>query len=60
MMNIRNLGSQQSTGVKYADGICAKFCLKIWLESGWYYFCNITCQDGFKCDPETEFQTITS
>ena len=40
MMNIRNLGSKESVGVWYNDGICAKLCLKIWFES-YCYFCNI-------------------
>ena len=30
MMNIRNLGSEESVGVKYIDGICTKFWLKLW------------------------------
>ena len=33
MMNIQNLGSQESVGVKYVDGIGAKFFLKLWFES---------------------------
>ena len=41
MMNIQNQGSQESIGVKYIDNIYAKFCLKLWFESDWY-FCNIT------------------
>ena len=32
-MNIRNLGSKESVGVKYKDGICAELCLKLWFES---------------------------
>ena len=58
MMNIRNLGSQESVGVKYIDGICTKICLKIWFESDWY-FVILLSQDGFKWNRETNFQTIT-
>ena len=28
MMNIQNLGLQESIGVKYTNDICAQFCLK--------------------------------
>ena len=59
MMNIQNLGSQESVGIKYVDDIYAEFCLKLWFESD-CYLCNITELDGFKCDPKTKFQTITS
>ena len=38
---VRNLGLKESVGVKFKEGICAKFCLKLWFESDWY-FCNIT------------------
>ena len=31
----------KSVGVKYIDSIYAKFFLKVWFESDWY-FCNIT------------------
>ena len=41
MINIRNLGSKESLGVKFKEGICAKLCLKLCFESDWY-FCNIT------------------
>ena len=41
MMNIGNLGSKESIGVKYKDGTYALLCLKLWFESDWY-FCNIT------------------
>ena len=40
-MNIQNLGSQESVGVKYLGDIYHKFCLKLWFERDWYY-CNIT------------------
>ena len=36
-----NLGAQERVGVKYIDGLYAKFCLKLWFESDWY-FCNMT------------------
>ena len=58
MMNIRNLGLKEKVGVKYRDSMCAKFGLKLWFESDWY-FCNITKSERFKCDSETKFQTIT-
>ena len=59
-MNIRNLGLPESVGIKSKDGICAKLCLKLKLQSDWY-FCNIMSQDGFESDcPETKFQRITS
>ena len=45
---MQNLGLPESIGVKYIDGICTKFCLKLWF------------QDGFKCDPETKSQTVSS
>ena len=41
MMNIRNLGSKESLGVKIKGGIYVELCLKHWFESDWY-FCNIT------------------
>ena len=31
----------KSIGVKYIDGRYAKFLLKLWFESNWY-FCNVT------------------
>ena len=33
MMNIRNLGSKESVGVKFKDGIFAELCFRLWLES---------------------------
>ena len=53
MMNIQNLGLQESVGVKYIYGICAKFCFK---ATG--IFVMLLSQGGFKCDPETKFQTM--
>ena len=41
MMNIRNLGSKESVGVKFKEGIYTELCLKLWFESNWY-FCKIT------------------
>ena len=41
MMNIRNLVSKESLGVKFEDGICAELCLTLWFESDWYS-CNIS------------------
>ena len=37
MMNIWNLGSKQSVGVKSKEGICSKSYLKLWFESNWYF-----------------------
>ena len=48
MMNIRNLGSKESVGVNFKQGICAKLCLMLWFESDWY-LCNIS-QVGFERD----------
>ena len=39
VINIRNVGSKESLGVKFKEGICAKSCVKLWFESNWY-FCN--------------------
>ena len=41
MINMWNLGPKGSVGVKYKDVIRTKLCLKLWLESDWY-FCNFT------------------
>ena len=35
------VGSKESVGVKFKEGISAKLCLKLWFESAWY-FCNIS------------------
>ena len=40
MMNIRNVSSKESVGAKFKHGTCGKLCLKLWLESDWY-FCII-------------------
>ena len=47
MMNMQNLGSQESVRVKYIEDIYAKFSLKLWFESDWYV-CNITESRWFK------------
>ena len=60
IMNIRNLDSKESLGVKFEEGISVKLCLKLWFEST-SIFVILPSQDGFKSDcPETKFQTITS
>ena len=46
-MNIRILGSKESLGVKFKDGICAHMHLKLYSESDWY-FCNII-ESGWFC-----------
>ena len=40
------IGSKESVGVKFKEGICAELCLKLWFESDWY-FCNITKSGWF-------------
>ena len=40
MMNILNVGSQESIGVKYIDDIYTKLFLKLWFESNWYFCTN--------------------
>ena len=59
MINILNLGSKGSVGVKYKDDLCTELCLKLWFESYWGFF-YITSHDGFEsyCR-EKKFQTIT-
>ena len=49
MMNIQNLGLQESVGVKYINGIHAKLN---------YIFVILLSHCGFECDPETNFQTM--
>ena len=46
MMNRQNLGSKEGVGVKFKEGVCAEFCLKLWIETDWY-FCNITKSGWF-------------
>ena len=50
MMNIQNVGSKESVGVKFKDSICAKLYLKLWLESDCNIFVILQSQDGFKSD----------
>ena len=55
MMNIRNLGSKESLGVKFKESACAKLYLKLWFESDWNIFVRLLSQDGFKSDsPERQ------
>ena len=51
MINIRNFGSKVGVGVKYKHGIYAELCLKLWLESDWY-FCDITVRMVLKVTVE--------
>ena len=44
MINMQNLGSQESVGVKYIH--IRQIFLKLWFESDWY-FCNITVSGWF-------------
>ena len=46
MMNIQSLGSKESAGVKFKEGICAELFLKLWFGSN-CYFCNITKSGWF-------------
>ena len=57
MMNIRNLGSPESVGVKYVDSICAFFFLS-YDSKATGIFVILQNRDGFKGDPEAKFQTI--
>ena len=55
-MNKRNLGSKER--VKFEEGICTKFCLKLCLVIG--IFVILLSQDGIESDyRETNFETIT-
>ena len=54
-MNVRNVGSKESLGVKYKDDICAALYLKLWFERDWYFLLLLS-QGGFESDcPETKF-----
>ena len=45
------VGSKESLGLKLKDGICAKFCFKLWFESGSVILLR---EDGFESNyPET-------
>ena len=58
MMNIRNIGPKESTGVKWKEGICPELCLKLWFESDWY-FCNITKSGCLKATVQKESRKQT-
>ena len=49
MMNIGNLGLQESVGVKYIDGICANFFKSSDLKASSIFVILLT-RDCFKCD----------
>ena len=58
-MNMQNLASKESLGVKFKDSIYTGLCSKLWFESDWD-FCNLLSHDGFERDcPEIKFQTVT-
>ena len=46
MMNMQNLSSKESIGVKFKDDIRVELCLKFWFENN-LYFCNITESEWF-------------
>ena len=65
MMNMRNLGSKESTGVKFKDSIYAKLWLKLRFESllNSYWRKLDGCffhRYGFKSDSPEKFWTNTS
>ena len=47
MINRQNLGSKESVGVRFKEGICAELCLKLWSENDWH-FVILLSQDGFE------------
>ena len=47
MINGQNLGSKESVGVRFKEGICAELCLKLWSENDWH-FVILLSQDGFE------------
>ena len=55
MMNMQNQGSKENLGVKFKEGICAKLCLKLWFESGWF-FVILPSQDGLKATAQKKSQ----
>ena len=56
MMNIENLGSKESLGVKFKNDICIKLCLSYGLEATGL---SLLRQDGSASNcQETKFQTI--
>ena len=59
MINIRNLDSKGSVGVKYKNNISVELCLKSGLKAT-SIFAILLSQDGYESEcPETKFQTIT-
>ena len=59
MMNIRNLGSKESVGVKFKEGIYTELCLKLWFESNWF-FVKLLSQDGFESDEEERKKVLNN
>ena len=58
MMNMRNLGSKESFGVKFTY---APNCVESYGLKATGIFVVLLSQDGFESDcPETNFQTISS
>ena len=54
-MNMRNLGSEESIGIKFKNDIYGKFCLE---TTG--IFVILLIQDGFASNcPETKFQSLS-
>ena len=49
MMNIRNLGSKESLGAKFKEGIYTELCLQLWFERD-CFFVKLLSQDGFESD----------
>ena len=59
MMNIQNLGSKESLGVKFKEALCAKLCESSGLKAT--IFVIIISQDGFESDSlGRKSQTISS
>ena len=44
MMNLWNLGSKESVGITYKDGISTELWLKLWFEKDWYLVLKATAQ----------------
>ena len=59
MMNIQKLCSQESIGVKYIGDIYANFFFENFGLKAIVIFVILLSQDRFKCNPETNFHTIT-
>ena len=47
--NIWNLGSKESIGVTFKEGIFTELCLKLWFE-GHGLFVKLQIQNGFESD----------